>query len=98
MEPLINPRTLKREVFQSSAFMTKPSERFAFQVQHYTGDQTGSKVTSTWMGLKRVYLQGGFRALFAGLSINYLKVVPSTAIGFTVYDSAKQYLGLPQNL
>ena len=50
------------------------------------------------MGLKKVYAQRGFRALFAGLSINYMKVVPSTAIGFTVYDSAKLYLGLPQNL
>jgi len=50
------------------------------------------------MGLKLLYQQRGLVALFAGLSINYLKVVPSTAIGFTVYDSAKQYLDLPQNL
>ena len=41
---------------------------------------------------------GGVRALFAGVSINYLKVVPSTAIGFTVYDALKQYLDLPHNL
>ncbi len=68
------------------------------QVQHYMVGRADSMVTSTWMGLKNIYLQGGFRALFAGLSINYMKVVPSTAIGFTVYDSAKQYLGLSQNL
>jgi hypothetical protein len=39
----------------------------------------------------RLWRQGG---LFRGLSINYLKVVPSTAIGFTVYDWMKAYLGL----
>jgi solute carrier family 25 protein 16 len=39
----------------------------------------------------RLWRQGG---MFRGLSINYLKVVPSTAIGFTVYDYMKAYLGL----
>lgn len=48
--------------------------------------------------LQAVVKNTGLRALFAGLSINYLKVVPSTAIGFTMYDAAKHYLGLPQNL
>ncbi len=36
---------------------------------------------------------GGVRALFRGLSINYFKVVPSTAIGFTLYDALKQVRG-----
>lgn len=54
--------------------------------------------SSTWGGLAALTQQRGFRSLFAGLSINYLKVVPSTAIGFTIYDAAKQYLDLPQNL
>ena len=48
--------------------------------------------------MSSIVRQQGARALFAGLSINYLKVVPSTAIGFTVYDAAKHYLDLPQNL
>lgn len=34
------------------------------------------------------------RALFRGLSINYIKVIPSTAIGFTLYDATKAYLGI----
>lgn len=55
-------------------------------------------IRSTWQGLRLIARQQGLRALFAGLSLNYLKVVPSTAIGFTVYDSLKQYLGLPQHL
>lgn len=49
---------------------------------------------STWHGLRTVAASGGVRALFAGLSINYVKVVPATAIGFTLYDSLKQLLGL----
>ena len=40
----------------------------------------------------------GWRVLWAGLSINYAKVVPSTAIGFTLYDMLKQRLLLPNNL
>ncbi|KAL8464016.1 hypothetical protein ACS0TY_033810 [Phlomoides rotata] len=37
----------------------------------------------------------GWKQLFSGLSINYLKVVPSVAIGFTVYDVVKAYLRVP---
>ncbi|XP_078439723.1 mitochondrial substrate carrier family protein [Wolffia australiana] len=37
----------------------------------------------------------GWKQLFAGLSINYLKVVPSVAIGFTVYDRMKVLLRVP---
>ncbi|KAF3333399.1 mitochondrial substrate carrier family protein P-like isoform X2 [Carex littledalei] len=37
----------------------------------------------------------GWRQLFSGLSINYLKVVPSVAIGFTVYDLMKLRLEVP---
>ncbi|PON53205.1 Mitochondrial substrate/solute carrier [Trema orientale] len=37
----------------------------------------------------------GWKQLFSGLSINYLKVEPSVAIGFTVYDVMKSYLRVP---
>ncbi|XP_047182151.1 mitochondrial carrier protein CoAc2 [Vigna umbellata] len=37
----------------------------------------------------------GWKQLFSGLSINYIKVVPSSAIGFTVYDTMKLYLRVP---
>jgi len=40
----------------------------------------------------------GWRVLFSGLSINYMKVVPSTAIGFTLYDYLKSALDLPTHL
>ena len=64
------------------------------QVQGLRGGSGFSqqKFSSTWSGLAALMRQRGFQSLFAGLSINYLKVVPSTAIGFTVYDAAKQYL------
>ena len=53
---------------------------------------------STLHGMRQIVASKGVRALFAGLSINYMKVVPTTAIGFTTYDALKQYLGLPQHL
>ncbi|CAJ1951597.1 unnamed protein product [Sphenostylis stenocarpa] len=37
----------------------------------------------------------GWKQLFSGLSINYIKVVPSAAISFTVYDTIKLYLRVP---
>ena len=33
-------------------------------------------------------------ASFRGVSLNYIKAMPSTAIGFTVYDQLKSYLGV----
>lgn len=38
--------------------------------------------------------QGSWLGLFRGLSINYIKVAPSTAVGFTVYDALKSYLNV----
>lgn len=66
--------------------------------------QTGPPLTpkalyrSTWDGLTTIARSSGWRALFAGLSINYMKVVPSTAVGFTAYDYLKSYLHLKGNL
>ncbi|CAK0741604.1 hypothetical protein CVIRNUC_001337 [Coccomyxa viridis] len=60
--------------------------------------QQGQQIRSTVQGLRMIIKQQGPRALFAGLSLNYIKVVPSTAIGFTIYDALKHYLGLPQHL
>lgn len=72
------------------------------QVQGLQPQQTGQaavpQIKSTWQGLRVIVGQQGARALFAGLSLNYMKVVPSTAIGFTIYDALKHYLGLPQHL
>ena len=42
--------------------------------------------------------QEGLRGLLRGLSLNYIKVVPSTAIGFTAYDMFKSYLGVSGHL
>ncbi|KAF8059184.1 COAC2 [Scenedesmus sp. PABB004] len=47
---------------------------------------------------RALYAEGGLRAFFRGLSLNYIKVVPSTAIGFTVYDALKAQLGLASSL
>lgn len=47
---------------------------------------------------RQIIQQGGWIGLFRGLSINYVKVVPSTAIGFTLYDALKSYLDLSSNL
>jgi hypothetical protein len=53
---------------------------------------------STPRSLLRIAQTEGWRSLFSGLSINYMKVVPSTAIGFTLYDYLKSQLYLSTNL
>lgn len=53
---------------------------------------------STPGALLRIATKEGWRSLFSGLSINYMKVVPSTAIGFTLYDFLKSQLYLSTNL
>ncbi|KMT03667.1 hypothetical protein BVRB_8g190060 [Beta vulgaris subsp. vulgaris] len=45
--------------------------------------------------LLAIVREQGWKHLFSGLSLNYLKVVPSVAIGFTVYDSMKLFLQVP---
>ena len=65
----------------------------------YLGDvqvqtQVQGPRTSITSGFKELLANGGVKALFKGLSLNYVKVVPATAIGFTVYDSMKFYLNI----
>ncbi|XP_022861222.1 mitochondrial carrier protein CoAc2-like [Olea europaea var. sylvestris] len=50
---------------------------------------------STMETLVMIVRREGWKQLFSGLSINYLKVVPSVAIGFTVYDVMKSFLHVP---
>ncbi|KAH8731251.1 mitochondrial carrier domain-containing protein [Phaeosphaeriaceae sp. PMI808] len=43
---------------------------------------------------KRIYLEGGWRGFFVGLTIGYVKVVPLAATSFYVYERGKYYLGI----
>ncbi|KAF2287036.1 hypothetical protein GH714_037086 [Hevea brasiliensis] len=53
------------------------------------------KYRSTLDGLSTIVRNQGWRQLYAGLSINYIKIVPSVAIGFTAYDMMKIWLRIP---
>ena len=55
-------------------------------------------IHSTMHGLANIVRQHGWAGLFRGLSINYMKVAPTTAIGFAVYDGMKGYLDLPRHM
>ncbi|EOY29934.1 Mitochondrial substrate carrier family protein isoform 1 [Theobroma cacao] len=57
--------------------------------------QGGRRYRNTIEGLTTIVRNQGWRQLFAGLSINYIKVVPSVAIGFTAYDMMKVWLHIP---
>ncbi|MQM08410.1 hypothetical protein Taro_041266 [Colocasia esculenta] len=63
--------------------------------QQMSVQQNDLRVNSTMQGLSTIIRRQGWRQLFAGLSLNYLKVVPSVAIGFTVYEHMKTLLQVP---
>ncbi|KAK9273864.1 hypothetical protein L1049_018676 [Liquidambar formosana] len=57
--------------------------------------QGDARYRSTLEGLATIVRNQGWRQLFAGLSINYIKIVPSVALGFTAYDTMKFWLQIP---
>ncbi|KAF3328332.1 mitochondrial substrate carrier family protein P [Carex littledalei] len=65
------------------------------QSQRLTDPIEGPRITGTFQGLAAIARSQGWRQLFAGLSLNYIKVVPSVAIGFTSYDMMKNVLRVP---
>ena len=59
----------------------------------------GQPVYRTTLGcLLGMWRNEGLGSLFYGLHINYIKVVPSTALGFMIYDYMKSVLLLPNHL
>lgn len=44
---------------------------------------------TAWGIFRSILREQGPMGLFRGVSINYIKAVPSTAIGFTIYDQLK---------
>ena len=62
----------------------------ASDVQHGVG--------AMWRHAREIVAQHGYRGMFRGLSINWIKAAPSTAVGFTVYDYAKHMLKLENHL
>ncbi|GLT25597.1 hypothetical protein SLA2020_007180 [Shorea laevis] len=57
--------------------------------------QGDTRYRNTMEGLTTIARNQGWKQLFAGLSINYIKIVPSVAIGFTAYDMMKAWLHIP---
>jgi len=72
--------------------------RRRMQVEGMQLSATSSLPRSTPAALAVIVRQEGLHALFSGLSINYMKVVPSTAIGFSLYDFLKSKLHLSSNM
>ncbi|THG00433.1 hypothetical protein TEA_024971 [Camellia sinensis var. sinensis] len=68
--------------------------RRQMQVQRLSASNSGD-MKGTMESLVMIVQRQGWKQLFSGLSINYIKVAPSVAIGFTVYDVMKSYLRVP---
>lgn len=75
--------------------ITYPLDVVKRQMQVENLQDGNARHKNTWKGIATIVSQQGWRQLFAGLSVNYLKIVPSTAIGFTAYDLMKVWLHIP---
>lgn len=75
--------------------LTYPLDVVRRQMQVQSKQVDAPQINGTLQGLKYIVQNQGMRQLFAGLSLNYLKVVPSVAIGFTAYDMMKSLLHVP---
>ncbi|KAF5788559.1 putative mitochondrial carrier domain protein [Helianthus annuus] len=74
---------------------TYPLDVVRRQMQVQRLRASNSSVKGTFGTFLMIVQKEGWKQLFSGLSINYLKAVPSVAIGFTVYDVMKAYLRVP---
>jgi solute carrier family 25 protein 16 len=58
----------------------------------------GLRKPETWMTwsetVREIWRKGGWRGFYVGLSIGYLKIVPMTAISFSVWQAGKNILGV----
>ncbi|KAJ4851639.1 Mitochondrial carrier protein CoAc1 [Turnera subulata] len=75
--------------------LTYPLDVVRRQMQIDYVQQGAARYKNTWHGLASIVRSQGWRQLYAGYSINYMKVVPSVAIGFTTYDVLKSRLQNP---
>lgn len=75
--------------------VTYPLDVVRRQMQVQAVGPSNAVYTSTLNGLVSIARKHGVRQLFAGLSINYVKLVPSVAIGFVTYDAVKSWLQVP---
>jgi solute carrier family 25 (mitochondrial carrier protein), member 16 len=85
------PLDVVRRRMQVEGLLQQSSE------EHFAA-RGGRLPSSTPAALVAIARRQGWRMLFNGLSINYMKVVPSTAIGFSLYDFFKAALDLPTHL
>ncbi|WRX26906.1 Mitochondrial substrate/solute carrier - like 10 [Theobroma cacao] len=58
-------------------------------------NQSGARYNNTIEGLTAIIRNQGWRQLYGGLCINYMKVVPSVAIGLASFDVIKCWLHIP---
>lgn len=54
-----------------------------------------ARYKNTFDALRKIARNQGWKQLFHGVSINYIRIVPSAAISFTTYDMMKSWLGIP---
>ena len=75
--------------FHSSLISPAPAAAAAAATVSPSSSSATAVRLTTLSILRGILREEGVRGLFRGVSLNYIKAMPSTAIGFTVYDQLK---------
>ena len=89
------PLDVVRRRMQVEGLKLRGQPSVALGAPHFPDERLPQSTPAALVAIAR---RQGWRVLYSGLSINYMKVVPSTAIGFTLYDYLKSALDLPTHL
>ena len=80
---------------QTSSYPLDVARR-RMQLGQFGAGASGAGMTSV---LVTTYQEAGvLRGLFRGLTINYYRAIPMTAVSFAVYESMKQAMGMETGL
>ncbi|GLU22398.1 hypothetical protein SLE2022_384780 [Rubroshorea leprosula] len=75
--------------------LTYPLDVVRRQMQVDIQQRGGAGYKNTMQGLVAIVQNQGWRQLYSGASINYMKAIPSVAICFTSFDLMKHWLHIP---
>lgn len=84
--------------FGAIAGVISQTASYPFEVVRRRMQVGGITKPGSWMGwnetITEIWTRSGWRGFYVGLSIGFLKIVPMTAISFTVWQAGKNMLGV----
>lgn len=81
------------QALHSPSMMTATERAFVRAAK--SGNPSGVFKFSIYRAILFVYRQEGFRGIYRGVSLNFIKTAPAMSISFTCYDRLRTLFGVP---